>query len=147
VLLVLLSWKATPGPYEIGRLYPYGSYLNAWQVTNGFSFMAFGLLFLTAVFAAAKYRSQLLWVVALGSYILMWFPHAYMGVAFFAYDPSLVSLEMWLTVIPAILAWMLVSGLGFWLSGRDLRKQVASKIWINQKNQTQIPSDSSQAER
>ena len=119
-LLVLLTWQVTPGPYEIGQLYPYGSYLNAWQVTNGFAFAAFGLLFVTAVIAAAASKSRLLWLAALASFALMWFPHAYMGMAFFADDPTLLSLEMWATALPFILSWMLAAGLGFWLSWKDL---------------------------
>lgn len=120
VLLVLMTWQATPGPYEIGRLYPYGSELNAWQVTNGFAFLAYGLLFCAIVGGAAKFKSRLLWAAALVSFVIMWFPHAIIGISFFVYDPTLISLEMWIIVLPFILLWMFTAGLGFWLSWRDL---------------------------
>ena len=121
VLLILLTWQPTSGPYEIGRLYPYGSDLNAWQVANGFAYIAFGLLFCTTLVGSAKLKSGLLWVFALISFVLMWFPHAFIGITFFAYDATLISLEMWIIVLPLILIWMFTAGLGFWLSWRDLR--------------------------
>jgi hypothetical protein len=120
VLLAILSWKPTPGPYAVGQLYPYGGYANAWQVTAGFAFAAFGLLFVGVVIGAARLRSRTLWWLALGGFALMWFPHAFMGIAFFYYDPSLSGLEWWEGTLPPILAWMLLAGIGFLLSWRDL---------------------------
>jgi hypothetical protein len=135
IFLVILAWQSTPGPYEIGKLYPFGSELNAWQVTNGFAFLAFGLLFCAVLLNAVKFKSRLLWTAALVSFVLMWFPHAIIGISFFFYDPTLISLEMWIIVLPFILLWMFTAGLGFWLSWRNLRS-ISNATSQNESNQT-----------
>jgi hypothetical protein len=45
VLLIVFTWKPKLGPYAIGERNPYGGYLEAWQVSPGFAFLAFGILF------------------------------------------------------------------------------------------------------
>lgn len=120
ILLVMLSWEANPGPYEIGMSYPYGDYLNAWLVTNGFAFIAFGLLFIGIVEAACRFRSRYLWIFALFGFLLIWFPHAFMGFAFILTDPTLESLSAWLPAFPFIIGWMLMATLGFLLSWKQL---------------------------
>jgi len=54
VLLIVFGWKPKPGPYAIGELYPYGGYLEAWQVSLGFAFLAFGTLFGIASLICSK---------------------------------------------------------------------------------------------
>ncbi|MDI7277409.1 MAG: hypothetical protein QME94_15635, partial [Anaerolineae bacterium] len=71
VALLLLSWRPTPGPYRVGQRYPYGGYLEAWQVSMGFAFVAFGLLFVAGVWMLGRTGSRWLWGALLASYLLV----------------------------------------------------------------------------
>lgn len=124
LLLVIWTWKPTSGPYVIGERYPYGGYLEAWQVSVGFAFLAFGLLFAVTSLVGSRTRSKWLWFALLTSFVLMWFPHLWMGILFIIEDPSLSILGDWTKSLPPILAWMLIAALGFYLSWRDLQKQL-----------------------
>lgn len=122
VLLVVLTWKPKPGPYAIGERYPYGGYLEAWQVSLGFAFLAFGILFGVGSLIGSKVRNKYLWLGLLASFVLMWFPHLFIGVAHVFEDPSLSNLGVWTKFTVPILAWMAIASFGFFLSWRDLRK-------------------------
>ena len=78
----VLSWRPTPGPYREAVVYPFGGELQAWQVTVGFDWLAFGVLFAGAVLAAARLKSRWLWTVVLLSVTLIAFPHVVIGLAF-----------------------------------------------------------------
>ncbi len=118
MVLILLSWRATPGPYLVGERYPYGGYLESWQVATGFAFVAFGVLFVAGVQALARHGGRGLWWALLASYLAMWFPHAFMGVAFVAYDPTLATLRSWVVALPFIFVWMAAVVAGFALIWR-----------------------------
>ena len=122
LLLLMLTWKPTPGPYIIGERYPYGSYLEAWQVSLGFAFVAFGLLFGVASSVGTRARSKWFWFALLASFVLMWSPHIWLGIVCIIEDPSLRILGVWKKYLLPILAWMLIAALGFYRSWRDLRK-------------------------
>ncbi len=119
VALTALSWRATAGPYQVGQAYPYGGPMEAWQVAMGFAFMAFGVLFAAGVWALARLRSRRLWWALVAAYALVWFPHAFMGAAFFLYDPGLASLGPWVVALPFILVWTIALAIGFAVAWRD----------------------------
>ncbi len=78
----VLSWRPTPGPYREAVVYPFGGELQTWQVTVGFDWLAFGVLFAGAVLAAARLKSRWLWAAVLLSVFLIAFPHVVIGLAF-----------------------------------------------------------------
>ena len=112
ILLILASWQATPGPYQIGLRYPFGGPLEAWQVTAGFAFVAYGIGFAGLVHAHSRTGSRLLWAVLAISFGVMWLPHLLIGLAFLAVDPTAGTLGPWKAYLPAILVWMAASAVG-----------------------------------
>jgi len=122
MVLVAMSWQQSTGPYAVGSRYPYGGPLESWQVSNGFAFVAFGLAFLAIVSAMVTLRSRVLWAVALGAFVVMWFPHMWIGITFLLADPTFASLQAWSMAIPLILAWMLAAAVGFGLAWKGLGK-------------------------
>jgi len=125
-LLVFIAWQRTPGPYIIGERYPFGSYTSTWQVSLGFAFVAFGMLFLGAIPAARVLRSRVLLICLLGGYVLIWFPHAWIGVTLFVYDPDLRSFREWAPYLPLIILWMLLVVAGFVGAWRELSRSTAA---------------------
>ena len=81
-LLFMLSWRPTAGPYTVDVTYPFGSALQAWQVTVGFDWVAFGVLFAASALAAARLRVRWFRAALLVSGALLWFPHLVIGLAF-----------------------------------------------------------------
>lgn len=75
-------WEPTPGPFVANELYPFGPYLNAWAVSFGFTWLAFGLLFIGLALLGARLASSRLWFVLLASWFLCWLPHGVIGVGF-----------------------------------------------------------------
>lgn len=116
ILMILLTWHPKPGPYKIGERYPYGNYLQVWQVSMGFAFLAFGVLYVGAILARRKLKSRTLWFALLLSYVLFWFPHFWIGVKFFFYEFSLSNIGLWAKYYPFIFAWMIILGVGFYLA-------------------------------
>ena len=125
ILLIALAWQPTPGPYLVGERYPFGSDMSAWQVSAGFGFAAFGLLFVALVVAARKDADRVLLGLAFVSYLLMWLPHAWLGAAFIIDDPSLRGLGEWRDVVPLIVLWVVLMVAGFVLAWTevDLRRR------------------------
>ena len=121
-LLAWLTWRPTPGPYAVGERYPYGGYVEAWQVSLAFAFLAFGVLFVTAALVATRSPNRFLWYAMLASFALMWFPHFWLGVAFVFSDPSMESLGNWTQSLVPIFTWMAIAAAGFVFSWRDLRR-------------------------
>jgi hypothetical protein len=75
-------WRPTGGPYLANALYPFGPYLNAWAVSFGFTWLAFGLLFFGLAVTAAREPSRPRWVTLLVTWLLCWLPHVVIGVGF-----------------------------------------------------------------
>jgi len=50
---IVRFWKPLPGPYLANAVYPLGPYLNAWAVSFGFMWLAFGLVFTALCVAGA----------------------------------------------------------------------------------------------
>ncbi len=84
-----MKWQPSLGPYMVGEKYPFGSHVNTWEVSMGFGFVAFGVLFAEASIPASKSKNRLSWVGLLISWVLLMFPHALVGVTFVLDDPSL----------------------------------------------------------
>jgi len=78
---ILRAWNPTLGPYRIGDAYPFGTHLQAWQVTFGFTWLAFGFLFFVAVLFAAGRPTRVAWATLLVSWLVCMLPHAVIAVA------------------------------------------------------------------
>jgi hypothetical protein len=130
---VVRFWKPTAGPYRANEVYPLGPYLNAWAVSFGFMWVAFGLIFFVA--AARGPHSGRTWLTLLVAWFLAWLPHGIIGIGFAAAgsnEPSIRLYQQWAANWPGLLrlctgALILVghlglSLLGFGLTGRGLRR-------------------------
>jgi hypothetical protein len=127
-------WHPTPGPYLANVRYPFGSHLNAWAVSFGFMWLAFGLLFFLAACAAP--RTARVWFGLLTAWCLAWLPHVLIGVAATAAGgnaPSFERYRQWgsswsgaLILFSSSIILILHFGLsllGFGLTARELRKR------------------------
>jgi len=130
---VVRFWQPTSGPYRANEVYPLGPYLNAWAVSFGFMWLAFGLIFF--VLAARGPHTVRMWLTLLVAWFLAWLPHGIIGVGFAAAgsnEPSLRLYQQAAANWPGLLrlstsALILVahfglSLLGFALTGRGLRR-------------------------
>ena len=130
---VLRFWRPTPGPYRANELYPLGPSLNAWAVSFGFMWLAFGLAFFAL--AVRGPHTGRTWSMLLVAWFLAWLPHGVIGVGFAAAgsnEPSVQLYQQWAAKWPGLLqlcagALILVahfglSLLGFALTGRALRR-------------------------
>jgi hypothetical protein len=61
-------WEPTAGPYLANQLYPFGPHLNAWAVSFGFRWLAFGLAFFTLALRAP--RTGLTWLALVVGWVL-----------------------------------------------------------------------------
>lgn len=75
-------WNPSPGPYVANRVYPFGGHLQAWAVSFGFTWMAFGLLFTGAVLYASRHASWTSWTLLFSSWLLCCWPHGIIAIAF-----------------------------------------------------------------
>lgn len=75
-------WNPSSGPYVANRVYPFGGHLQAWAVSFGFTWVAFGLLFTGAVLYVSRHRSWTSWTLLFTSWLLCWWPHGIIGIAF-----------------------------------------------------------------
>ena len=126
-------WHPTAGPYLANVRYPFGSHLNAWAVSFGFMWLAFGLLFFLAACAAP--HTTRIWFGLLGAWCLAWLPHVVIGVAAAAAGgnaPSVERYRQWgsrssgaLILLSSAIILVLHLGLsllGFVLTARELRQ-------------------------
>jgi len=81
-LFFAASMDPTSGPYAVDERYPFGSALRTWQVTVGFDWIAYAILFGAAGSAVRRARSRPLWVALGVSFAILWVPHLAIGVAF-----------------------------------------------------------------
>jgi len=81
-LFFTASMDPTSGPYAVDERYPFGSALRTWQVTVGFDWIAYAILFGAAGSVARRVRSRPLWVALGVSFAILWVPHVAIGVAF-----------------------------------------------------------------
>ncbi len=128
---VLRFWEPTSGPYRANELYPLGPYLNAWAVSFGFMWVAFGLVFYGLALQAP--RTWRTWLLLFAGWSLAWLPHGIIGLGFAAAgsnQPSFDLYRAWASRWPGLvqlwasafvlLAHLGLSIMGFALTGRAL---------------------------
>jgi hypothetical protein len=82
-IFILRFWVPTAGPYRANVRYPFGSHLNAWAVSFGFTWIAFGLLFTALAVIAPRARdARQGWLVLLAAWITCWLPHGVIAAGF-----------------------------------------------------------------
>lgn len=77
---IIRFWEPSTGPFRANELYPLGPYLNAWAVSFGFMWLAFGLAFYGLALRAA--HTGRTWLTLLVAWALAWIPHAIIGIGF-----------------------------------------------------------------
>ncbi len=92
---ILRFWQPLPRPYRANESYPLGPYLNAWAVSFGFMWLAFGLVFLAL--ALRTPRTGWLWLVLLAAWVLAWLPHGVIGIGFAWAGSNRPSVELYRT--------------------------------------------------
>lgn len=131
VSFVVRFWDPLPGPYLANQRYPLGPYLNAWQVSFGFMWLAFGLVFFALALLAP--RTWRLWVALFLAWFLAWLPHGIIGIGFAAAGSNRPSLELyrdWASRWPGLLvlgagALILLAHFGLALVGFALTGRAA----------------------
>jgi hypothetical protein len=106
---IIRFWKPLPGPYRANESYPLGPYLNAWAVSFGFMWLAFGLVFF--VLALRVPRTPRLGVALLVAWILAWLPHGIIGIGFAlagSNQPSIALYRGWASRWPGLLVFWTV---------------------------------------
>ncbi len=81
-LFFAASMDPTGGPYAVDERYPFGSAVRTWQVTVGFDWIAYAILFGAVGFVARRAGSRPLWIATGVSFVILWFPHVAIGIAF-----------------------------------------------------------------
>jgi hypothetical protein len=92
--------------------------IEAWQISLGFSWVAFGLLFVGMALTGERLKSRWLWLSLLMSTMLVMFPHIWLGVMMVLEEPSLRDFGPWLIALPFGFLWVLAMGLGFVLASK-----------------------------
>ncbi len=134
---VVRFWDPTPGPYFVDEVYPFGAPLNAWAVSFGFMWLAFGLVLFA--FAVRGPHNGRAWLALLAAWLLAWLPHGVIGIAFAAagsIEPSVENYLEWGSEWAGLLglasgslilfAHFTLSVLGFTLSGLELRRRTSA---------------------
>jgi len=92
---IVRFWEPLSGPYRANESYPLGPYLNAWAVSFGFMWLAFGLVFFAL--ALRTPRTRRLWLTLLAGWVLAWLPHGIIGIGFLLAGSNHVSVEFYRT--------------------------------------------------
>ncbi len=134
---IVRFWEPLPGPYQANELYPLGPYVNAWAVSFGFMWLAFGALFVG--FALRGPRTALTWLILVATWVVAWIPHGIVAIGFAAAGDNEASLQLYrdsasdwpgLLRLSAsgviLLAHVGLSTLGFALTGKKLLRQSVS---------------------
>lgn len=127
-LVWILKWKPSVGPYMVGERYPFGNYIEAWEVSMGFAFLAFGILFSGAVVLVSQLKQRWAWNGLLLSWLLLMFPHAAIAIALMINDPSLSNLGVSKYGIPFAVVWFVIIVIGFGKSLREIEKEKIHEI-------------------
>jgi len=80
-LVFAQSMHPTSGPYTMNERYPFGDTERTWQVTVGFDWIAYAILFAVAGVAVRRVGGRKLWALMAVSFAILWFPHLAIGVA------------------------------------------------------------------
>ena len=84
-LVFAQSMHLTGGPYTVDERYPFGDAERAYQVTVGFDWIAYAILFAAAGVAIRRSGSRGLWALLGLSLVVLWFPHVFIGAAMVLY--------------------------------------------------------------
>ena len=127
--------EAYSGPLPRYARYPFGSHLNAWAVSFGFMWLAFGLVFFLAACIAP--RTKRIWFALVTAWCLAWLPHIIIGVAATVAGGNAPSIEIYrrwgsnpsgaLILVKGAMVLLVHFGLslvGFGLTARELHKSV-----------------------
>lgn len=101
---IVRFWEPLPGPYLANQVYPLGPYVNAWAVSFGFMWLAFGLTFFALALHAP--RTGRTWWVLFTAWFLAWLPHGIIGLGFAAAgsnEPSVRLYRTWAAEWPGLL--------------------------------------------
>ena len=131
---IVRFWEPASGPFRANELYPLGPYLNAWAVSFGFMWVAFGLAFFALALRASPTGRT--WLLLFVTWAIAWVPHGIIGIGFAIAGDNSESLEFyqtWASRWPGIMvlgasAIVLVAhfalGLvGFAITGRSVLRQ------------------------
>lgn len=134
---IVRFWQPLAGPYKANESYPLGPYLNAWAVSFGFMWLAFGLVFF--VLALRMPRTGRLWFALLMAWFLAWLPHGIIGIGFAwagSNQPSIELYRNWASRLPGLISLTVSSlillthfGLAIWgfvRTGLELRRAPAA---------------------
>src|SRR5881394_2509514 len=66
---IIRFWKPTSGPYRANELYPYGDHLHAWAISFGFTWVAFGLIFVGLALLGSRNAKGVVWATLLASWV------------------------------------------------------------------------------
>ncbi len=81
-LFFAASMDPSSGPYAVDERYPFGRALRTWQVTVGFDWIAYAILLGAAGSVARRAGSRPLWIAMGVSFVILWFPHVAIAMAF-----------------------------------------------------------------
>jgi len=136
---ILRFWEPESGPFRANELYPLGPYLNAWAVSFGFMWVAFGLAFFALALRASPTGRT--WFLLLVTWAIAWIPHGIIGIGFAMAGENSESLELyrdWASRWPGLFALgasalvlvghFVLSLLGFANTGRSLLRQRAKGV-------------------
>ena len=136
---ILRFWEPLPGPFRANELYPLGPYLNAWAVSFGFMWLAFGLAFYA--FALRAPHTSRTWFTLLVVWVLAWIPHGIIGIGFAVAGDNVESVQLyqdWASEWPGLIALgvsalilighFTLSLLGFATTGRALLSQGKPRV-------------------
>ena len=90
---VVRFWEPLSGPYLANARYPRGPSVNAWAVSFGFMWLAFGLVFFALTVLVPPTRR--LWFTLLIAWGLAWLPHGIIGIGFAAAGSNQASLQLY----------------------------------------------------
>jgi hypothetical protein len=90
---IIRFWEPSGGPFRANELYPLGPYLNAWAVSFGFMWLAFGLTFYA--FALRAPHTGRTWFTLLIAWFLAWVPHGIIGIGFAAAGDNEASVRLY----------------------------------------------------
>ncbi len=111
VTFVARFWNPTPGPYLANVLYPYGTHLNAWAVSFGFTWLAFGVLFAGLSLLGSRRAKLAVWATLVATWLVCWLPHGVIGLTFAIAghnEPSVQTYRQWASSLRGF--WLFLGG-------------------------------------